>query len=121
MAEETSKQKEVATSGEDESAKVVSSVYNGKSVDLRYINIDAKAGDPSTFWVSETGHYYRTYKEAKEDNTKNAVNPTDYVATKSFWARHKKTLLVCALILAVGLGVVYLFDKRRLVLDNKPW
>lgn len=95
--------------------------YNGKEKSLRYINIDAKAGDPNTFWVGASGRYYRTYAEAQKDDESKAVDPTKYVATKTFWQRHKKTLFVCALILAAGLAVVYLFDKNKLVYDNKPW
>lgn len=95
--------------------------YNGTDKSLRYINIDAKAGAPNTFWVGASGRYYRTYVEAQKDDKSKAVDPTKYVATKTFWQRHKKTLFVCALILAAGLAVVYLFDKNKLVYDNKPW
>ncbi len=97
------------------------SYYNGKTKDLRYINIDAKAGNPSTFWVSDSGKYYRTYAQAKKDDASQAVDPTKYVATKSFFQQHKKTLLFCALLLAAGLATVYLFDKNKLIYNNKPW
>lgn len=95
--------------------------YNGQSKDLRYINIDAAPGQPSTFWVSQSGKYYRTYREASEDRGQTNLNPEDYAIKKSFFTQHKKVILICLVVLVAGLGVVYLFDKNRLILDGKPW
>ena len=99
----------------------ISVTYNGQSKDLRYINIDAAPGQPSTFWVSNSGRYYRTYAEAKADNPATAVNPQDYVLKKSFYQQHKRIIWACVVLLAAGLSVVYLFDKNKLVLNGKPW
>jgi hypothetical protein len=98
-----------------------SSTYNGKTKDLRYINIDAAPGNPSTFWVSESDKYYRTYEEAKQDAGLTNVNPEDYVIKKSFFTQHKKTILICAIVLVCGLIVIYLFDKNKLIYGGKPW
>ena len=100
---------------------MATSTYNGTTKDLRYINIDTAPGNPSTFWVSESGKYYRTYMEAKVDEGKTNVNPQDYVIKKSFFAQHKKTILICAVLLVCGFSIVYLFDKNKLVYGGKPW
>lgn len=68
------------------------SIYNGTSKDLRYINVDAAPGDPSTFWVSESGKYYRTYAEAKEDAGLTNVNPEDMPSRKRFSRSTRKPL-----------------------------
>lgn len=99
----------------------ISVTYNGQSKDLRYINIDAAPGQPSTFWVSNSGRYYRTYAQAKADNPTLAVNPRDYVLKKSFYQQHKCIIWACVVLLVAGLSVVYLFDKNKLVLNGKPW
>lgn len=99
----------------------ISVTYNGQGKDLRYINIDAAPGQPSTFWVSNSGRYYRTYAEAKADNPTKAVNPQDYVVKKSFYQQHKKVIWACLIILAAGLSVVWLFDRNKLVYGGKPW
>lgn len=97
------------------------SIYNGTSKDLRYINVDAAPGDPSTFWVSESGKYYRTYAEAKEDAGLTNVNPEDYAIKKTFFTQHKKAIIICGIVLVCGLVVVYLFDKNKLIYGGKPW
>ncbi len=98
-----------------------SSTYNGTGKALRYINIDAAPGDPSTFWVSESGKYYRTYDEATKDEGLTNVNPEDYAIKKSFFTQHKKPLLICAVLLICGFAVIYLFDKNKLIYGGKPW
>ena len=97
------------------------STYNGTSKGLRYINIDAAPGDPNTFWVSATGKYYRTYKEARLDMGDTNVNPQDYAIKKSFFTQHKKVILICFAVLVCGLTVVFLFDKNKLIYGGKPW
>lgn len=100
---------------------MATSTYNGTSKDLRYINIDAAPGNPSTFWVSESGKYYRTYLEAKEDKGLTNVNPEDYAIKKSFFTQHKKTILICLGLLICGLAIIFLFDKNKLIYGGKPW
>lgn len=99
----------------------VASTYNGKTTSRRYINIDAKQGDPNTFWVGDSGRYYRTLKEAEEDNPDNEVFPQDYVIQKSFYQQHKKTIWICAAVLVVGFVVIRLFDTNKLVYNNHKW
>ncbi|MGM9745823.1 MAG: hypothetical protein ACI30H_02545 [Paludibacteraceae bacterium] len=99
----------------------IKSSYNGTQQERRYINIDALPGDPNTFWVGDSGLYYRTLKEAEEDNPDNAVNPQDYVIKKSFYQQHKKTIWICAAVLVVGFIVIRLFDTNKLVYNNHKW
>lgn len=95
--------------------------YDGSPKTHRYINIDARAGDPNTFWVSDSGRYYRTLVEAEADDPANAVDPQDYVLKKSFYQQHKKTIWICAAVLAAGLTVIMLFKKNKLVYNNHKW
>ena len=100
---------------------MATTIYNGKPKHRRYINIDAHSGDPNTFWVGDSGRYYRTLKEADEDNPVHAVNPQDYVIKKSFYQQHKKTIWICAAVLVVGFIVIRLFDTNKLVFNNHKW
>ncbi len=97
------------------------SSYDGKPQQRRYINIDALPGDPNTFWVGDSGRYYRTLKEAEEDKPENEVFPQDYVIKKSFYQQHKKTIWICAAVLVVGFIVIRLFDTNKLVFNNHKW
>lgn len=65
------------------------------------IHISAKEGEPSTFWKSASGKYYRTKKEAEKDQG-TAVNPEDYRIDVSFFTKYKTYILgaFCAAIVA---------------------
>jgi len=82
------------------------------------INISAEQGQPSTFWKSETGLFYKTKAEAEKDDKTKAVNPNDYAMSKSFWAQHKKTIITCVILLAVVAGGLYLWKKGRIIVKT---
>ena len=67
------------------------------------VHISAKEGEPSTFWKSASGHYYRTKAEAYKDNTSKAVDPEKYRINTSFLVKYKSWILagcVAALLTA---------------------
>ncbi len=69
-------------------------------------HISAQPGQPSTFWSQDGKHWYKDKKSAEQNDTDKAVNPEDYVMTKSFWAQNKNTLIVC-LATVIILGVLF--------------
>ena len=82
------------------------------------INISAEQGQPSTFWKSETGLFYKTKAEAVKDDKTKAVNPNDYAIQKSFWQQHKQAIIISILILAVVAGGLYLWKKGRIIVKT---
>lgn len=42
------------------------------------LHIEAKAGDPNTFWQGKSGRYYRKRRLAKADDPNRAVDPNRY-------------------------------------------
>ena len=82
------------------------------------INISAAQGNPSTFWKSEKGLYYKTKALAVEDKAINAVNPNDYAINKSFFVQHKKAILISLLLLAILAGGFFLWKKGRIVVKT---
>lgn len=74
-------------------------------------NINALPGQPSTFWSQDGVTWYRTKKEAEENNKANAVNPDDFVYKKGFFAANWKWLLVAFIILALAGGGFWLWHK----------
>lgn len=97
------------------------STYNGSGSDVKYINIDAKAGDPNTFWVGKSGRYYRKKAEAKTDDPQKAVEPKDYYQKKSFFEQNKKAIVICGVLLVLAIVVLKYFDMGKLVLNGKKW
>ena len=81
---------------------------------LQHINISAAPGQPSTFWISASGRYYRTADQAREDNPDLALNPADYTLTKSFWQRNRAWLLPLIILAALALLIWYLRRKNIL-------
>ena len=66
------------------------------------IHIPAAEGQPSTFWKSASGKYYRTKAEAIADKG-NAVDPEKYRIVKSFFVKYKYYILVgCAAAVLVA-------------------
>ena len=82
------------------------------------INISAAQGQPSTFWKSATGLYYKTKAEAEKNDKSKAVNPNDYAITRSFWTQHKKSILITLLLLALAAGGLFLWKKGRIILKT---
>lgn len=66
-----------------------------------YIHISTASGNPSTFWISRTGKYYRSKRQAENDSGKNTVNPEEFKLQKSFWDQNKKTI-----IFFLGIGII---------------
>ena len=71
---------------------------------VEVVHISAKEGQPSTFWKSASGKYYRTKMEAELD-TGVAVNPDDYRVDVSFFVKYK-TYILGAFIAAVVAGLL---------------
>ena len=82
------------------------------------INISAEQGQPSTFWKSETGLFYKTKAEAVKDDKTKAVNPNDYAIQKSFWQQHKSSIITAVIIIALVAGGLYLWKKGRIILKT---
>lgn len=71
------------------------------------INIPAQQGQPSTFWKSKTGKYYRTKSEAVTDNKENAVNPEKFRIDKSFFTKNKTYILGALVAAIVTAAIIY--------------
>ena len=71
------------------------------------INISAKQGEPSTFWKGQSGKYYRTKKEAIEDDQTKAVNPSDYEIKVSFLVKYKNYILAALVAAILAAAVIY--------------
>lgn len=69
-------------------------------------HISAVEGKPSTFWVSRTGKYYKTKKEAAKDEGK-VENPDDYVIKKSFLTKYKTYILAAFIGAIVTAAILY--------------
>jgi len=82
------------------------------------INISAEQGQPSTFWKSETGLFYKTKAEAVKDDKTKAVNPNDYAIKKSFWQQHKSSIITAVIIIALVAGGLYLWKKGRIIVKT---
>lgn len=77
--------------------------------------ISAKPGEPSTFWSNDNGTtWYLSKADAQTGDKTKAVNPDDYVYTKSFLAANKKTLLTCGLLVLVLAGIFYLWHAGKI-------
>lgn len=74
-------------------------------------HVSAKEGQPSTFWRSKSGKYYRTKKEAIADNGKNTANPSDYEISVSFLTKYK-TYILGALVAAIVAALLFYFVPK---------
>lgn len=74
------------------------------------IHVSAKEGQPSTFWKSQSGKYYRTKKEATEDKG-NAVNPNDYAVEVSFFVKYKNYILGACVAALITAAIIYFAPK----------
>ncbi|HOG36764.1 MAG TPA: hypothetical protein PK984_04405 [Paludibacteraceae bacterium] len=82
------------------------------------VNISAAQGQPSTFWQSETGAYYRNKYDAVKDDKSKAVNPADFALKKSFWKQNKKAIIISIVIIAIGVAGYFLWKKGRLIIKT---
>lgn len=74
------------------------------------VHVSAAEGQPSTFWKSKSGKYYRTKKEAIEDKG-DAVNPADYEIEVSFFTKYK-TYILTALVGAIVVAAMFYFIPK---------
>ena len=76
---------------------------------MNVLYVSAEPGQPSVFWQSETGKFYRTKKQAIEDNADNSVNPDDYEVKTSWWKRNKKTVKIsfCVSLMLILAVIIY--------------
>lgn len=74
------------------------------------VHVSAAEGEPSTFWKSQSGKYYRTKKEAAEDKGV-AVNPADYKIEVSFFTKYK-TYILTALVGAIVVAAMFYFVPK---------
>ena len=75
------------------------------------IHVSSKEGDPSTFWQGKSGRYYRTKKQAIEDDKKKAVNPSDYEVKVSFLVKYKNYILAALVAAILAAAVIYFAPK----------
>lgn len=77
---------------------------------VKVLHVSAKEGDPSTFWKSESGKYYRTKKEAIEDKG-TVVKPSSYEISVSFFTKYK-TYILGALVAAIVAAAMFYFVPK---------
>ena len=83
--------------------------------ELQIKHISAENGQPSTFYSADGGQTWYTKKaQALGTEKGTAVNPNDYVKTKSFWDANKKTILVCIGIVAL-LSLIFLLWHKGVI------
>ena len=75
------------------------------------VHIPAAEGQPSTFWKSASGKYYRTKAEAVTDNGTNAVNPEKFRIDKSFFTKYK-TYILGAFVAACVVAALFYFGPK---------
>lgn len=74
------------------------------------LHISAEEGQPSTFWKSQSGKYYRTKAEAEKDSGK-AVNPEDYRIDLSFFSKYKTYILGAFVAAVITAAIIYFAPK----------
>lgn len=74
------------------------------------VHVPAAEGQPSTFWKSASGKYYRTKKEAQEDKGF-AVDPEKYRIDVSFFTKYKTYILGALVAAVVAAAVIYFAPK----------
>ena len=74
------------------------------------VHVSAKEGQPSTFWKSQSGKYYRTKSEAAADKGV-ALNPDDYAIEVSFFTKYKTYILGALVAAIVAAAVIYFAPK----------
>ena len=75
------------------------------------VHVSAKEGEPSTFWKSASGKYYRTKNEAIKDTGKNTVNPSDYEIQVSFVVKYKNYIIGAVVAALVAAALFYFVPK----------
>ena len=74
--------------------------------------VSAEPGQPSVFWQSDSGKYYRTKKQALEDNGDKSVNPDDYEVKTSWWKRNKRTVEISFCVSLVVVLAILMYKNR---------
>lgn len=75
------------------------------------IHIPAAEGQPSTFWKSKSGKYYRTKAEAIADTGKDTVNPEKFRIDKSFFTKYKVYILGALVAAIITAAIIYFAPK----------
>lgn len=75
------------------------------------VHVSSQEGQPSTFWKSQSGKYYRTKAEAIADKGDTAVNPNDYSIEVSFFTKYKTYILGALVAAIVAAAVIYFAPK----------
>lgn len=75
------------------------------------VHVSSPEGQPSTFWKSKSGKYYRTKAEAIADKGTTAVNPNNYSIEVSFFSKYKKYILGALVAAIVATAVIYFAPK----------
>lgn len=75
------------------------------------IHVPAAEGQPSTFWKSASGKYYRTKAEAIADNGNDTCNPEKFRIDKSFFTKYK-TYILGALVAAIVVAGLFYFGPK---------
>ena len=78
-----------------------------KITDPQVVHISALEGQPSTFWKSVTGKFYRTKKEAEEDLGDNTLNPKKYEVKKVWLDKYGKTIAIIVIAAIAGAVLAY--------------
>lgn len=79
---------------------------------IETLHISAAPGQPSTFWKSKSGVFYRTKAEAEKDSG-TPVNPDDYKVGTNFFVKYKKYIIAACISALVAGGLVYYFTKIK--------
>lgn len=77
----------------------------------KVVHVSSKEGEPSTFWQGKSGRYYRTKKQAIEDDKNYAVNPADYEIKVSFLVKYKNYILAALVAAILAAAVIYFAPK----------
>lgn len=80
------------------------------------VHISAAEGQPSTFWVSKSGKYYRTKSEAIAD-TGIACNPAAYEKKTSFLVKYRYYMLAGVVALALLALTIFILTKKGIIKD----
>lgn len=79
-------------------------------------HISAAEGQPSTFWKSISGKYYRTKLEAEIDCGK-TYDPSDYEKKTSFLVKYRKYILAGTVALLLLALVCFILTKKGVIVD----
>ena len=75
------------------------------------VHVNAPEGQPSTFWKSQSGKYYRTKAEAIADEGKTNVDPNQYAIKVGFFVKYKNYILGATVAALVAAALFYFAPK----------